>query len=220
MTRVVIFGGSGHAKVIVDIIENQTDLELIGLIDNFASIDAKVLGYSVLGNNEVLPDLIKKFNFTKGIIGIGDNSRRSYVAKTIKSISPEFEFVNCIHTSAKIGKSISLGQGNVIMPGVVINACSTIENHSILNTNSSIDHDCHMKDFSSIGPNCAVGGNSSIGEYSAIGIGASVFHNIKIADNCIVGGGSIVTKNTHANSVYFGSPAKFIRNHNLGDKYL
>ena len=63
MTRVVIFGVSGHAKVIVDIIENQTDLELIGLIDNFASKDTKVLGYSVLGNDASLHDFMQKLDF-------------------------------------------------------------------------------------------------------------------------------------------------------------
>jgi acetyltransferase-like isoleucine patch superfamily enzyme len=77
-----------------------------------------------------------------------------------------------------------------------------------------------MTNYSSFEPNVTIGGNTDIGENSAIDIGTSIFHNISVGQNCIIGGGSLVTKDTIDNSVYFGSPCQFIKSHKLGTKYI
>ena len=41
--KVVIFGTSGHAKVIVDIIESNPKFELIGFVDNHLFVGKKVI---------------------------------------------------------------------------------------------------------------------------------------------------------------------------------
>lgn len=218
--KVVIFGSSGHTKVIVDIIESESKFELLGIIDKFKSVGDEILGYKVIGDEESLSDLMVKFGFNQGVVGIGDNFIRSKVVEKIKELAPNFQFINCIHKSAKVSKHLTIGIGNVVMPGATINASSVISNHCIFNTNSSLDHDCIVGNFSSLGPNCAVGGNCNIGEFSAVGIGASVFHGIHIDNNCIIGGGSLVNKHTQPNSVYYGVPARLISARRLGDSYL
>ena len=218
--KVVIFGSSGHAKVIVDIIESESKFELLGFIDKFKSVGDEILGYKVSGDEESLSDLMIKFGFNQGVVGIGDNFIRSKVVEKIKELAPNFQFINCIHKSAKVSKHLTIGIGNVVMPGATINASSVISNHCIFNTNSSLDHDCIVSNFSSLGPNSAVGGNCNIGEFSAVGIGASVFHGIHIDNNCIIGGGSLVNKHTQPNSVYYGVPARLISARRLGASYL
>jgi len=219
-SRVVIFGSGGHAKVIVDIIESNDDLELIGFIDTNKTPGDECLGYKVIGNENSMTKLMKEFNFIKGVVGIGDNYLRSKVVNTIKSFEPNFRFINCIHKSANISNHCEIGVGNVVMPGVTINAETTISDHCFLNTNSSIDHECRMENFSSIAPNSVLGGNCSIEEFSYVGIGASVFHRVNIGYNCIIGGGSLVNQNTLPNSVYYGVPARFVSFRNIGDSYF
>ena len=218
--KVVIFGSSGHAKVIVDIIESNNNFELIGFIDKFIPSETIVLNYKVIGDELILPKLMNDYKFNQGVVGIGDNFVRSKVVDFVKRIAPDFQFINCIHDSAKISNHCELGVGNVVMPGVSINASTIISDHCILNTNSSLDHDCRMANFSSLAPNSAVGGNCSIGQFSYVGIGASIFHGVSIEDNCIVGGGSILNKNTICDSNYYGIPAKRISERKLGDSYL
>ena len=220
ISKVVIFGASGHAQVIVDMIENNPKYELVGFIDKYKNIQDTILNYQVIGDEESLPKLMTDYGFNKGVVGIGDNFTRSKVTKKILESVPDFHFINCIHNSANISKYCNIGYGNVIMAGVTINSETVISNHCVLNTNSSLDHDCSMKNFSSLAPNSAVGGNCIIGEYSNIGIGASVFHGTKIGNNCVIGGGSVVTKDTKSNSTYVGSPAKLISDRKIDDKYL
>ena len=220
MKKILIFGAGGHAKVIVDIIEKQKEYNIVGFIDEYIDINTNILGYKVLGKISSLNEIIISYKAYGGIIGIGSNSTRSEIRKKIYKTNPDFKFINCIHPNSILGKDTSLGEGNVVMAGVIINSLSTIKNHCILNTNSSVDHDCLIFDFASIAPGVTIGGNVTIGTYSHIGIGSNIFHNVTIGNNCIIGGGSLICENTQENSIYYGSPAKFIKKHKLGDAYL
>ena len=202
------------------LLESNYNYEIIGFIDRFVPENTNVLDYKVIGNEISLQKLMQKFKFNKGVVGIGDNFLRSKVVDLVKKIAPDFEFINCIHNSSNISKYCKFGVGNVVMPGVSINASSLISDHCILNTNSSLDHDCKMDSFSCLAPNSAVGGNCFIGRYSYVGIGASIFHGISINQNCIIGGGSVLKNNAESDSTYYGIPAKRISGRNLGDSYL
>ena len=218
--KIIIIGTGGHSKVIVDIIQNEQKYEIAGFIDNNLPKGHKVFDYEVLGKEQEINNLINKYKIFGGIIAIGDNFIRSNVEKKIRLLCNEFKFINCIHPNSNIAFNVVMGEGNVVMAGATINTSSEISNHCIFNTNCSIDHDNRIADFASIAPNGVTGGNVEVGEFSAIGIGATVKHNVSIGYNCIIGACSLVNKDTKSNSVYYGIPAKFIRNHELGEKYL
>lgn len=211
--NIIVFGGGGHGKVIADIIEKIPQFKLIGFIDNSLKIGTNIDKYKVLGNRSELKDIIKKESIFGGVIGIGNNNLRANVKNDISRMLKNFNFVNCIHPSAIFPESVKFGHGNVIMAGSVINSSSVIMDHCIINTNSTVEHDCMIDDFSSIGPAAAIGGHVKIGKNSSIGIGANIFNNVVIEENCLIGGGSLVNKNTKKNAVYFGIPAKYIRDH-------
>lgn len=216
----MIIGSGGHSKVIVDIVLKERKYSIAGFIDGKVQKGNKVLGYEILGNEEHLSHLIDEFDIFGGIIAVGDNYVRHMLVKKIKNLHKDFNFVNCIHPSAQIAYDVVIGEGNAIMPGTSINTSTVIGNHCIINTNCSVDHDNLIKDFISFAPNSSSGGNTSVGQFSAIGIGAALSHNIKIAQNCIIGANSYVNNSTEADSIYYGSPARYIRKHELGEKYL
>ena len=90
----------------------------------------------------------------------------------------------------------------------------------MINTSSSIDHDNIFENYSSTGPNVTTGGNVELGQCSHLGIGSTVKHQISIGDNTIIGAQSMVLKNCNKNSVYYGIPAKKIRDREDNSKYL
>ena len=96
-------------------------------------------------------------------------------------------------------------------------SCATVSERA----NSAYDYVAGgvTKGYNSV-KDAVTGGNVEVGEFSAIGIGATVKHNVSIGYNCIIGASSLVNKDTKSNSVYYGIPARFIRNHELGKKYL
>lgn len=220
MKNIIIIGASGHAKVIVDVIEKQSLYKISGFVDSARALGESVSGYQVLGTETDIPALTKAHTIEGFIIAIGDNTVRSVVANKIKSISPHAEFISAIHPHAVIGKDVKIGEGTVVMAGAIINPRSRVGSFCIVNTKASLDHDSSMGDFSSLAPGVTTGGNCHIGEFSAVGIGATLKHGVEIGAHSIIGGAAMVMQDIEPFTVNYGVPCKKIRARAKGEKYL
>lgn len=220
MEKIFIFGSSGHAKVVAEIVEIEGRYKVLGFIDPFRVKYEKVIGYSVLGSEQDLPTLIAEYQPSGFIVGIGDNFVRSKVARRVLSSTGGLPLVSAIHPSAIVGKDSTIGEGSVLMAGAIVNPGCQIGKGCIVNTNASIDHDSTVQEFSSLAPGSTVGGGVKIGRCTAIGLGASVIHNVSIGDHTVIGAGALVLKNLGSSIVAYGAPAKPIRMRCNGDAYL
>lgn len=196
MTKVNLIGASGHAKVIIDIIENAG--LTIGKIYDQDKQKKHILGYEIVHDTSKLPN--------ETIIAIGDNNVRKKIAN-----ANTFYMKALVHPKSCISKYSTLGNGTVIMAGVSINADTQIGNYCILNTNSSVDHDCRIADFVHISPNASLAGGVEVGECSHIGIGACIKQGVKIGKNCIIGAGAVILKDIPDGAVVVGNPGKEIK---------
>jgi sugar O-acyltransferase (sialic acid O-acetyltransferase NeuD family) len=215
----VIIGASGHAKVVIDIIEQQGSFKIVGLIDSFKEPGARLMGYDVIGREDSIPQLIATEKITGGIVAIGHNWVRHQMAKNIRERAPGFVFVNAIHPSARIAREVALGHGIAIMAGVSVNPGTRIGDFCFLNTNSSVDHDNTLGEFSCLQPNAATAGNVKIGAFSAISMGASVVPGVTIGSHSVIGAGSTVLAGIPDFVVAYGTPCRVIRRREPEDSY-
>lgn len=190
-----LYGASGHAKVIIDILEAQ-GTKILGLYDdNKDKVD--LLGFPVLRTNQVLSPLI---------IAIGDNGVRKKIADELK-----VEFGIAIHPSAVLSPRALIEEGTVVMQNAVVQSSSKIGKHCIINTSASIDHDCLIEDFVHISPNSALCGNVKVGEGTWIGAGSTIIPGVKIGKWSIIGAGSVVTKDIPDYSLAVGNRCRVIK---------
>ena len=120
-SKILIIGSSGHAKVIIDILEKRDEYQILGLIDDFRSVGEETSGYRVLGKIEDIPSLFSKHPVLSVFIAIGDNWGRYNAVSKILSLLPSPNFPAAIHPSAQIGKGVVIGRGVAVMAGAVIN---------------------------------------------------------------------------------------------------
>lgn len=219
-TPLLIIGSSGHAKVIIDIVEKQGKFDIIGLIDSYRPIGEETLGYKVKGDETVLLKYDSAFKNLHLFIAIGDNAIRFKVYNKINALGRKFNYATVIHPSAIIGKNVKIGVGVAVMAGSVINPDTVIGNFSIINTSSSIDHDCNIEDFATISPGAVLGGTVKVGQFGVVSIGATVIHGINIGEDSIIGAGATVINHIGNNEIHVGVPARKLRNRNHGEKYL
>lgn len=218
--NILIIGASGHAKVIIDIVEKQDQFNIVGLIDSFKQSGERIGDYAILGTEDDLSEIIKGYNVFGGIIAIGDNFTRMNLFETISKMALDFQFVTAIHPMATISKSVVIGDGSVIMAGAVVNSDTQLGIQTILNTKCSVDHDCKIGAFSSVAPGVTLGGGVEIDSCSAISLGANIIENISIGKHSIVGAGALVLKSFGDYEIAYGVPAKSIRQRKSDDKYL
>lgn len=218
--NLLIIGASGHAKVIIDIVEKEGKHQLVGLIDAKAQKGDTHFGYPLLGTEADLPAICKAHDVTAGIIAIGDNWIRQKVRDKLLHIKPDFQFATAVHPTASIGKGTQLGPGTVVMAGAIINPDCAVGEHCIVNTNASLDHDSVMGDFASLAPGAVTGGGVTIGAFSAISLGVKVIHGITIGAHTVVGAGATVFKDLGDQVIALGTPARVAKRREIGSRYL
>lgn len=196
ITRIMfLYGASGHAKVIIDIIK-EMGLPIDGIFDDnkkITKLNEFVINHQWKGESPM-------------IISIGNNNVRKMIAEKLNC-----QFERAIHPSAIISPSVSIDVGSVVMAGTIINSDAIIGKHCILNTGASVDHECIIGDFVHISPHATLCGNVRVGEESWIGAGAVVVPGIRIGKRCVIGAGATVINDVHDGTVVAGVPAKLLK---------
>lgn len=198
-----IYGGSGHAKVIIDIAKSN-DISIDAIFDDNLQL-TEVSGYPVAHtlSNELL--------MRGTVLAIGDNRIRKMVANKF-----EGKFQNGIfHSSAVLAPTVIIGAGTVVMANASINSDVIIGNHCIINTGAIVEHECNLGDFVHISPNAALAGDVIVGEGSHLGIGAVVIPGVKIGKWVTIGAGAVVLEDIPDFAVVVGNPGKIIKYNHL-----
>ncbi len=198
MATINLFGASGHAKVVMDIIKAQGD-EVGCLYDDNTNYDEL----------RCKPVFKAADSTVEGplIISIGSCKIHQQIAGRYAHL----KFATAIHPKSIISDYATIGEGTVVMPGAIINADVKIGRHCIINTKASVDHECRIGDFVHIAPGATLSGNVEVGECTWIGVGTCVKQGIKIGRNCMIGAGSVVVKDIPDNVVAYGNPCKIVR---------
>ncbi len=189
---VSLYGASGHAKVVMDIVE-ASGLHVCDVFDDNVA-NTHFLGIEVKHVYDGASPMI---------VTIGDCNIRRRIVERLNC-----HFLSAIHPTAIISPSVKIGVGTVVMQGVVIQADATIGNHCIVNTQSSVGHDCRIGDFVHIASGATVCGGTEIGEGTWLGAGSVVKQGIKIGKNCMIGAGSVVVRDIPDGVTAFGNPAR------------
>ena len=110
-----------------------------------------------------------------------------------------------IGTNSIIDGNTTIGNNVSIQTGAYIPLFSKIGDHVFLGPYSKLTNDKYMlrKEFPLNGP--------VIERYVSVGSNAVVFPGITLKERTIVGAGSIVNKDTEANDIVVGNPAKVIK---------
>jgi sugar O-acyltransferase (sialic acid O-acetyltransferase NeuD family) len=195
----ILFGASGHAKVIFDCLKASGE-EVTCVFDDDPTL-VKLNNLKVSGSYD--PQMLKD---QKLIVAIGENLTRKRLAEKIRH-----KFGTAIHPSAIISPYSRIGEGTVVLPGSIVNSGSVIGMHCIINTSGIVEHDSYIFDYVHIAPNVTLCGGVEIGEGTFIGAASTVLPNVKIGKWCVIGAGSVITQHIPDYSLVMGVPGKVIR---------
>ena len=179
MKEIILIGGGGHCKACIDVIEQENKYKIVGIIDKKEFIGTQVLGYDVIGSDDDLIELAKKYKYAFITIG---QIRSVDIRKNLfqMAIQAGFNIPVIVSPLAYVSNYAILEKGTIIMHQALVNADAKIGVNCIINSKALIEHDavvednCHISTGAIVNGGCIVkaetfyGSNAVSKEYSEI----------------------------------------------------
>jgi sugar O-acyltransferase (sialic acid O-acetyltransferase NeuD family) len=202
---IYIYGGGGHAKVVVDILHKQ-GASVLGFVDDSPTRQGQHIHGVPVFPSSLITDLeVRSFQW---IVAIGDNRVRKLIVEKLSLQGGKF--ATAIHPSAQIALGVTIAPGTVVMANAVLNTDAQVGHHAIINTGATIDHDCVIADYAHIAPGCSLCGQVVVGSGALLGVGTKVKPAMEIGAWTTCGAGSTVVASLPPNVVAYGCPARVV----------
>jgi len=170
---ILLIGGGGHAKSVIDVIELEGKYNIVGIVDKKELIGNSVLGHKIIACDDELAKLRESYSTAIVCVGhIKSNSIRVSIFNKLQELN--FSLATVISPLAYVSKYACLEKGTVVMHHALINANAKIGKNCIINSKALIEHDAVIQDNVHISTGAIINGGSIIKENSFFGSGSII----------------------------------------------
>lgn len=200
-TALVLYGGGGHGKTLIDLVQAAGNYHWVGLIDDRLTRGSRVLNLSVLGGAEQLQELYKNgvHLAVNGVGGIGNPSIRQRVFEILELAG--FDCPAVVHPAAWVEQSARLEGGVQVLAKAYVSSDSFIGFGTVLNAGAIVSHDCRLGRCVNLSPGAALAGNVRVEDYAQIGMNATVNLDITVGRGARIGNGATVKADVPAETI-------------------
>ena len=190
----ILIGAGGHAHSCIDVIEQQDQYRIAGLVGMPEEIRTRHFGYSVIATDSDLPQLAKEYQFA--LIAVGQiQSPGIRIRLYQQATTLGFQLPPIIAPAAHVSRHATIGAGTIVMHGAIINAGTKVGSNCIVNTRALLEHDVTVDDHCHISTGAILNGDVSIGVGSFVGSGSILKEGVMLGKGCVVGMGLSVRHN-------------------------
>jgi acetyltransferase EpsM len=200
-TAILLYGGGGHAKMLIDLIRVARIYAIVGILDDQMEKGAEVMGVRVLGGEEQLPRL-----FLEGIRlavnaigGIGNVVARISVFH--KLLQDGFSLPPTIHPSAVVEPSATISSGAQVFARAYVGGDARLGFGAIASTGSILSHDCVLEEYAIVSPGAVLAGEVHIGAGALIGMGATINLRVSIGERARIGNNATINSDVPPKSI-------------------
>lgn len=197
----IIYGGGGHAKSVIDLIHAEGKWSITGIVDDRLDTGSAILGVPVLGGASILPSLRERGiqHAVNAVGGIGDPASRVAVFERLRSMG--FILPAMVHPHAFIEPSARLADGCHLLYGVYVGSDSHIGFGCLLNSGVILSHDCVLGDYVNLSPGAILAGAVTIGDRAQVGMGVTINLGLHIGAGTRLGNSAVIKADVPENAV-------------------
>jgi acetyltransferase EpsM len=188
----IIYGGGGHGKSLIDLLRALGTFQIVGLIDDRLEAGSEVMGITVFGGGPLLAPFAERGLrlAVNAVGGVGDIGSRVRVFERI--LNAGFTCPTLVHPKATIEPSADLADGVQIFPNAYVGSEAKVSFGAIVNTSAVVSHDCRLEAYANVAPGASLAGGVTVGEGALIGMGVTINLNVEIGAGARVGNSAVV----------------------------
>jgi sugar O-acyltransferase (sialic acid O-acetyltransferase NeuD family) len=205
-TRVIIYGGGGLSKMIIETVRATGAYQIAGIIDDSMPKGSDVIGSPVLGGEDMLPALYASGvrMAVNSVGGIGDYRVRLSVFERLAAAG--FVCPAIIHPTAFIDRSAVLQAGVLVLAQSYVSGNATVGMGSLINNTVVVSHDNVLGICTNLSPGAKLAGDVILEDFVQIGMNATVNIGVRVGKESLIGNGATIKKDVPAGTrVYAGA---------------
>lgn len=208
MKNLILVGGGGHCKSVIDIAE-CLGYNILGILDRHEEKGKRVLNYEIIGEDADMGRLADQAEFLVTVGQIKSPELRIRLHRHLAEAGCRLATI--IAPTAHVSRYAKIGEGTVVMHQAVVNADAKVGHGCIINTLANIEHDTIIDDYCHISTGAMINGGARIEAGTFIGSQSVVNQGITICSEVVVASLSVVNRDITKKGVYAGTPAAIIK---------
>lgn len=206
--KVVIVGTGETGAAMFEYFSHDSEHEIVAFSTERPYItDGLICGCRVVPLDELAatyPPTDYRAFVAVSMINLNRVRRRLYAA--VKAMG--FQCVSFISSRASVAPSASIGENAIVLENAVLQYNTRIGDNVYVCSGAYVGHSAVLEDDCYLGPDAAVCGFAKIGRSSFLGAKSCIADGLSVAEDCLVGAGAIVLRDTVKRQVYMGNPAR------------
>lgn len=206
MKHLIIIGAGGMGRTMYDMARESVgfgiEYDILGFIDdntsaldnfaNYPPLIAPIQGYQPK-EDEVF------------VCSIGGASRQKCMEEII---SRGGTFLTMIHSTARIGTNVQIGEGTIVGAYTTIGADAKVGKYNLIQSYTVIGHDSVVGNWNRIDTHVTLVGGTIVQDGADIHTSAMISHNVTIENHSRVAACSFVIRRVKEGTTVIGNPAK------------
>jgi acetyltransferase EpsM len=205
-TKVVIYGGGGLSKMIIETVRVLGTYQILGVIDDNMEKGSDVIGSPVIGGAEVFSQL-RKDGIRLVVNSVGAIGNYQVRLDIFNKLADEgFVCPAIVHPTAHIDPSARLAAGVLVLAQSYVSGNAIVGMGSLINNSVVVSHDCVLGVCTNLSPGAKIAGDVIIEDFAQIGMNATVNIGVKVGKECLIGNGATIKKDVPPGThVYAGT---------------
>ena len=211
MHKLVVIGNAISADIIYSYLRKDERYQVVCFSTDGEFIQEKEkFGLPVVDLN----DLGENFSPSEHqvVFGIGykqNNQVRAELFQRVNNMG--YSVFTYIHPRAHILNDAHIGEGSIILSGVVVEPFAAVGKNSVIWSNCVIGHHVKVGDNCWVAAGTVIAGEAEVGHNSFLGVNVTVSNQVRVGAFNIIGGHTAVHKDTKENEVYISGQGEKLR---------
>ena len=206
--KILIFGAGETAELALEYFTHDSPHEVVAF-----TVDGEYLKENSFNKLPVIPfeEISKSYSIDEHSCFVAlssDRLNRGRMQKYSEVKKKGFQLASYISTKAFVWRTAQFGENCFILENNVIQHGVTIGNNVTLWSGNHIGHRSKISDHTFISSQVVVSGFCEIGEACFVGVNSTLADHVKIASDCLIGAGTVVTKDVNEGIILRGNPAE------------